>query len=312
MAIFSQKSKEQTELGFGNKNYHESMRFLNEDGSVNIKRKSNSLFGSIDVFHWLIKIKPGKFLFVLILFYTTVNLFFASIYYLLGSSSFGGLPTPLTNFNLFLQLTFFSSQTITTVGYGHVYPQSNIASMVASTESFIGLLLFAIVTGVLFGRFSRPKSHLLYSRNILITPFKNMNALMFRVANAKQYELLENEAKVILTISNPETNKREFFFLNLEIERISFLALSWTIVHPIDENSPFFGLSTADLQSRDAEIIILLKGTSDTISQTIYSRHSYKPNDLLTGRKFKVIPQVAGRYGQVSIKVDDIHLHEPA
>lgn len=135
---------------------------------------------------------------------------------------------------------------------------------------------------------------------------------MFRVANTKQYELLENEAKVILTMSNPTTNKREFYVLPLEIERISFLALSWTIVHPIDENSPLYGLSVNDLDKRDAEFISLLKGTSDTISQTIYSRHSYKPKDVLTGRKFKPVTQSANKNGRVSVTVSDIHLHEPA
>ena len=241
MTIFTQKPKQQTELGFGSKNYKESVRFLNEDGSVNIKRSGNGLFGNLDIFHWLIQIKAKKFILVLLLFYTTVNLFFAGIYFLLGAKAFGGLPENISSFDLFLQLTFFSSQTITTVGYGHVHPLSNAASIVASTESFLGLLLFAIVTGVLFGRFSRPKSHLLYSHHILISPYKSISALMFRVANTKQYELLENEAKVILTMSNPTTNKREFYVLPLEIERISFLALSWTIVHPIDENSPLYG-----------------------------------------------------------------------
>jgi inward rectifier potassium channel len=222
------------------------------------------------------------------------------------------LPNGIEKSDLFIQLIFFSSQTITTVGYGHVHPISKAAGIAASTESFIGLLLFAIITGVLFGRFSRPKSHLLYSNNLLISPYKNITAIMFRVANTKQYELLENEAKVILTMSNPLTNKRDFFILHLEIDRISFLPLSWTIVHPIDENSPVFGLSIEELNKRDSEIIILLKGTSDTISQTIYSRHSYKAKDILTGRKFKPLLQKVNRNGTVLINVTDIHLNEPA
>ena len=111
MTIFTQKPKQQTELGFGSKNYKESVRFLNEDGSVNIKRSGNGLFGNLDIFHWLIQIKAKKFILVLLLFYTTVNLFFAGIYFLLGAKAFGGLPENISSFDLFLQLTFFSSQT---------------------------------------------------------------------------------------------------------------------------------------------------------------------------------------------------------
>jgi inward rectifier potassium channel len=183
-------------------------------------------------------------------------------------------------------------------------------SAIASFQSLLGLMIFAIITGVLFGRFSRPKDALLYSDHILIAPYRDITGLMFRVANKKQFELIENEAKVVITINNAETNKREFYGLNLEIDKINFLPLSWTIVHPIDDKSPLFGLSVEELKKRDIEVIILIKGVNDTFSSSVYSRHSYKADQFKENAKFKPIAQEVGSNGRVKISVNDIHLHE--
>jgi inward rectifier potassium channel len=308
MAIFNGKNNNETELGFGNKNYKDSVRFLSADGNVNVKRTGMGM-ANLDPYHWLTTIPFTKFLFIIVGFYTVVNLFFACVYFTLCNNSFGQLESS-RGVERFLDLVYFSAQTITTVGYGHVYPKEHLASLIASFESLFGLMLFAIVTGVLFGRFSRPKNSLLYSKNILVAPYKEITALMFRVANTKQYELIENEASVVMTMKNPVTNKREFFRLNLELDKINFLALSWTVVHPIDEKSPLYGLSISDLQERDAEIIILIKGITDTFSQTVFSRHSYKASQFLDKRKFVPIKQDVNQKGRVIISLDDIHAFE--
>jgi inward rectifier potassium channel len=174
----------------------------------------------------------------------------------------------------------------------------------------IGLLSFAIVTGILFGRFSRPRAHILYSRNILIAPYKEITGLMFRITNKKQYELIESEASVTMTMNNPQNNKREFFNLDLEISRINFLALSWTIVHPINADSPIYGLSKKDLADRDAEFLILVKAINDTFSQTVYSRYSYKGDDIVEKARFKPLKQEPNLYGKLRISVNDIHHFE--
>ncbi|MDZ4665704.1 MAG: ion channel [Bacteroidota bacterium] len=310
MAIFNGKKANETELGFGSKNYKDSVRFLNSDGTVNVRRTGMGM-ANLDPYHWLTTISFKKFIFIIIGFYTTVNLFFASVYFTLCYNSFGGLESS-RGLGRFLDLVYFSSQTITTVGYGHVYPKEHLASLIASLQSLFGLMLFAIVTGVLFGRFSRPKNSLLYSKNILLAPYKDMTALMFRVANTKQYELIENEANVVMTMNNPATNKREFFNLTLELEKINFLALTWTVVHPIDEKSPLNGLNITDLQERDAEIIILIKGITDTFSQTVFSRHSYKASQFLDKRKFVPVKQDVNEKGRVIISLEDIHVFESA
>jgi inward rectifier potassium channel len=308
MAIFNGKKTTETELGFGKKNYKDSVRFLNEDGTVNVKRTGFGL-SNLDLYHWLTNLSFRKFLLIVLAFYSSVNIIFATIYFTLCHESFGGLETH-TGLDRFLDMCYFSAQTITTVGYGHVYPKEHLSSLIASAESLFGLMLFAIVTGVLFGRFSRPKNSLLYSKNILLAPYDEITGLMFRVANIKQYELIENEASVVMTMKNLMTNKREFFNLALEINKINFLALSWTIVHPVDEKSPLYGLSIADLHERDAEVIILIKGITDTFSQTVYSRNSYKPHQFLDRRKFVPVKQDVNEKGKVIISLEDIHVFE--
>lgn len=306
MAIFNQKRSEDRELGFGSKNYKRAVRFINRDGSVNVKRSGLGGINNIDVYHWLTSIPQRMLVLVIICSYILINVVFAYVYYLIGAQHFDGL-NQSTEFQKFMSLFFFSAQTITTLGYGHIYPVSNGASIAAAVESLLGLLSFAIATGVLFGRFSRPKADIMYSKNILISPYGDITGLMFRISNKKQYELMEAEASVTMTMNNPETNKRDFLNLSLEISHINFLALSWTLVHAIDENSPIYGLTAKDLETRDAEILVLMKAISDTFSQTVYSRYSYKGEDIVEKAKFKPLIPEPDRAGKLKISVVDIH-----
>jgi inward rectifier potassium channel len=130
---------------------------------------------------------------------------------------------------------------------------------------------------------------------------------MFRITNKMQYELIECEANVTITYNDPETKKREFDQLKLEINKINFLTLSWTIVHPIDDESPIKGWTLKDLEDRDTEIIILIKAINDTFSQTVYSRYSYKAEEMIEKAKFKPLKQEVGENGRVVISVGDIH-----
>lgn len=308
MAIFGNKHKEELELGFGSKNYKSSVRFLNNDGSVNVKRTGMGWINNTDIYHSLISASLYKLIFIIISSYILINLIFAGIYYVVGAEHFGGLDVEEgSEFQKFIGLFFFSAQTITTLGYGHIYPIGNAASIAAAVESLLGLLSFALATGVLYGRFSRPKSHVLYSRNMLVSPYKDAKAIMFRVTNKKQYELIEAEVSFSLSMSNPETNKREFYNLKLEINKINFLAMSWTLVHPINENSPLYGLSKQRMEELDAEFIILIKAINDTYSQTVYSRNSYKTEDLVENAKFKPLVPEPTKQGVLKISVTDIH-----
>lgn len=305
MALFNKHDKEQ-ELGFGSRNYAESVRFINKNGRINVKRTGLGGFNNLDVYNWLISATKTQLGFTIGISYLVINLVFGWIYYLIGAENFGGLDYS-TEFQKFMSLFFFSAQTITTLGYGHIYPIGNAASIAAAVESLLGLLSFAIATGIIFGRFSRPRADILYSKNILISPYRDIRGLMFRITNKKQYELIESEASVNMTMKNPVTNRREFFNLNLEISRINFLALSWTIVHPIDKDSPLFGLTKRDLEERDAEVIILVKAINDTVSQTVYSRYSYKPYNVVENAKFKPLTPAPDKNGRLKMSVTDIH-----
>ena len=300
------KKQKSLELGFGSKNYQKTVRFLNKDGSVNIKRKGLKGFDNIDIYHWLITTSWTNLLIVILISYAIVNTIFAGIYYAIGYQNFGGIQDHVDSEG-FLDLFFFSAQTLTTVGYGHIYPHSTNVSTVAAIESMFGLLGFAMATGVLYGRFSRPKAALLYSDKVLISPYEDNTGLMFRVANTKQNELIEVEANVVFSYSNPETNKREFEPLNLELNKINFLTLSWTIVHPIDEKSPVFNMDKEELIKRDAELIILIKAINDTYSQTVYSRMSYKAHEFEDKAKFVPVKQEVNDSGKISINLTDIH-----
>ncbi len=312
MAGIKNKGNEELELGFGSKVYKTRVRFLNRDGSVNVKRTGLGGFNNVDVYNWLISASFTKLIGVIVGTYVLINFLFATIYYGVGAEHFGGLEYDTNSeFQKYMGLFFFSAQTITTLGYGHIYPIGNMASIAAAAESLLGLLSFAVATGVLYGRFSRPNAHILYSNNIIIAPYKGMQALMFRIANKKQYELIESEASVTLAITNPETNRRDFINLKLEISRINFMTLSWTIVHAIDENSPLYGLSLADMEERDVEIIVLMKAINDTYSQTVYSRCSYKTEDVVDNVKFKPLPQYVNKRGKLKISVADIHEYDP-
>jgi inward rectifier potassium channel len=241
---------------------------------------------SFDIYHTLINMSWTRFLILVTCSYIVVNIIFAMIYYFLGPASFGNLELadPVKSYE---DLFFFSAQTLTTVGYGYVYPKTASVSTVAAIESLLGLLGFALATGILYGRFSKPNATVLYSDKILISPYRGITGLMFRIANPKRNELIEIEAQVTVSMINPETNTRIFLQLPLELNKINFLSINWTVVHPINEDSPLFGLNYEELMTSEAEFMIMIKAVNDTYSQTVYSRSSYITNEIVYGAKFR-------------------------
>jgi inward rectifier potassium channel len=222
-------------------------------------------------------------------FYAVMNTGFALIYYSMDPSQVSGSNAP-TDVGRFLKDFFFSAQSLTTVGYGTLAPVGNRANLCSTIEALTGLMSFAIITGLLVARASKPSASIGYSGNALIAPYQNGTALMFRVANQRSNNLMEVEAQVMLmtvvgTTAKPE---RKFELLTLERKGILFFALTWTIVHPIDETSPFWGKTAEDLKRLQAELIVLIKAFDDTFSQTVHSRQSYRHDELVWGAKFDV------------------------
>jgi inward rectifier potassium channel len=263
------------------------------------------------VFHWLISTSALKLNLVILMGYVLINSVFAGVYYMIGPEYFGGLDVPQGHTIKELSaLFFFSAQTITTLGYGHVYPIGEMASTAAAVESLLGLLSFAVATGILYGRFSRPRAHILYSNNLLIAPYREGKAVMFRLVNKKQSELIESEVKLSVTFSNPLTKKREFYNLKLEIEKINFLPYSWTIVHPLNEESPIATYNLSDYESMDVEFMVLFKAINDTVSQNVYSRYSYKHEQMIEDAKFLPMDQSVDKKGRVMIAVNEVSRFE--
>jgi inward rectifier potassium channel len=302
------KEKE-IELGFGNKNYNKNTRFLNKDGTVNIRRLDGDFFRHLDLYHTFLNITWKRFIVVVLIGYLAANLLFASLYYWAGPQNFGNL-SGVDELHKFIELFFFSAQTLTTVGYGYIYPKGSLVSSIAAIESMTGLLVFALATGVLYGRFSKPRASIRYSSHALIAPYENITGFMFRIANTTQNELIESEAQVIITMNDLKTNQRIFLPLELEIKKISFMALSWTIVHPIDENSPLYQYTREDLIKADAEFLILVKAINDTYSQTVYSRTSYRGHEIIENAKFKPLQRTQhGSKTTINLrKLDEIEI----
>lgn len=278
------------DLGFGNKATVNNQRMLNRDGSSNIKRKGLPFFRTTDAYNALITMSWIKFMLLILMAYLLINTLFAWLYVAIGVEYLNGADGN-NQLDQFFDAFFFSAQTISTVGYGHISPRGMMASSLAAFESMLGLLAFALATGLLYGRFSRPSAKIKYSENMIITPFQEGKALMLRLANYRNNQLVEIEAQLILAINKNDQGKitRRFFPLELEIKKINLLTLSWTIVHSIDEKSPLNGLNAEDLDQGDAEILVMIKAFDDTFSQTVHSRTSYQNEELIWNAKFNPI-----------------------
>ncbi len=190
--------------------------------------------------------------------------------------------------NEFIDVFFFSSQTFTTVGYGRIAPVGFMASLVATFEAFLGLLTFAIATGLFYGRFSRPRAYLRFSDNAVIAPYQDTTALMFRLAPYKNNALSDADVIVSTAIEVIENGvpKSNFYRLEIQLSKINTLALNWTIVHKIDENSPFYGFTEEDFKNTDIEIIIQVRAFDEVFSNTVVQRTSYVSEEIVFGAKF--------------------------
>lgn len=275
------------DLGIGTKDLSKSKRIINKDGSFNVRKTGLGLVESFRFYHYLVSVSWPKFILIVFSGYVAVNLVFAFIYYLIGTEHLLGIIAN-TEFQKFEEAFFFSAQSFTTVGYGRISPYGMITSIIASLEALVGLLALALATGLLYGRFSRPIPKIIYSRNALIAPYKDIKGFMFRIANKQKSQMVDVEVRVMLSIfENTNGNSaREFYNLELEYNTINFFPTAWTVNHPINEDSPLYGMTETALKAGQAEFLVLLKGFDDTFSQTVHDRFSYTANEVIWGAKF--------------------------
>lgn len=280
--------EEEKDLGFGsivaNERKH---RLLNQDGTFNVAREGLAIGERLNPYHWLLTMSWPKFLAFVVGLFVLENAVFAVLYLMCGV---GALATPATGMpeGRFLQAFFFAVETFGTIGYGAVYPVGVAANFVMTLQSLVSLIGVALLTGLMFARFSRPVARIRFSKRALIAPYRGYSAFEFRLANMRNSQMLQLEARVLM--SRFETHNgvttRQFRELALERRSVVFFPLSWTIVHPIDETSPLHGLTDEDLRRTETEFLVLLTGYDETFAATVYARTSYRADEIIWGQNF--------------------------
>lgn len=298
------KIKETKDPGLGSKYQKPLQRIMNPDGSYNIRRMGGiSKFR--DFYKHLLECSWTKFLIYMTSFYIIFNFIFTFLFLSVGIEELQGINKSQ---NEFFAVFFFSAQTLTTVGYGAMSPIGFGANVIAMIEAFVGVLSFALATGLLYGRFSRAETKIAFSKNIILTPFQGTMAMMFKMVNQRNNVLLNTKVSVMLImdkgVGDDQFNKL-YFDLELENDEVYFFPLTWTLVHKITEESPLFGLSIQDLMERNAEVVILVKTFDETYSQSLLKKHSYAQEQWKENVKFATNFKTTDQ-GKVELYVDQV------
>jgi len=281
-------SKTNNDTGFGTNASGYGGRFINRDGTYNLRKTGVSFWDRFSLFHSMLNMPLWKFITVIVLFFITINLLYTVIYLILGAGGFQGI-IATSRWEQFKELYFFSTETFTTVGYGRVNPIADGVNIVAAIEAMTGFLSFAVATGLIYGRFAKPRPHIAFSDNALIAPYQDKKGLMFRIASYKDtHNLTDAEIKVNLALRMQENGQASYKFYSLELERskVDTLMMNWTVVHPIDDNSPLLGLSEEDYRSADVEVYVQVRGFDDVYSTTVIQRTSYTYDEIVFNARF--------------------------
>lgn len=302
------KAKLEENTGFGSNSSFNGGRFIKKDGSSNTHVRGVSVLERYSMYHTMLDLPRWKFITTIFSFFIVINLAFASLYYLIGIEELGGIipGSPLQNFG---EAFFFSAQTFTTVGYGRINPASFLTSSIAAIEALTGLLSFAVVTGLFYGRFSRPRAFLRFSHNMVVAPHKGFSGLMFRMVPYKNNQLTEAEVKITLAMKVEEDGKfmNKFYSLDLEISKVNTLTLSWTVVHVINEKSPIYNFTLEDLIIAKAELLVFVKGFDEAFSNTVVAKTSYSADEIIFGAKFKIMYEAAHDGNSTILHIDRLN-----
>jgi inward rectifier potassium channel len=303
------------DLGFGSVVSHESrQRLLNRDGSFNVIRSGLGFLESFAPYHLMLTISWTGFLVVVSVSYLVLNVVFAGAYLACGSDALIGSGAAMLG-GRFSRAFFFSIQTFATIGYGQIAPNGIAANIVVTVEALVGLMYQALATGLLFARFTRPTAGLLFSRQAVVAPYNNNQALMFRIVNQRRNEIIELGAQVLFSAMEPDNRGgtvRRYSLLPLERNKVTFFPLSWTIVHPIDGASPLQGRTRDDLVRTEAEILVLLSGIDEALEQTVHARSSYRADEIVWNARFRsMFLATDGRTPRIAVDISRVHEIEP-
>jgi inward rectifier potassium channel len=260
-----------------------------------------------DVYHHLLTMSWPRLLVLLATLYVVANALFALAYLAEPGSIEHARP------GSFVDAFFFSVQTMATIGYGKLVPGTLWANVLVTLEALFGLLAVAMVTGLMFAKFSRPTARVLFSRRAVVAPFDGTPSLMFRMANARGNNIVEAQVHVVLArneVTAEGQAMRRFHDLELSRRQSALFTLSWTAIHPITDRSPLRGATLASLEAVDAEIVVSLLGFEEHFSQTVHARHRYRPSDIAWHSRFvDILPQL--RRGRRVLDYTRFHDVEP-
>jgi len=246
-----------------------------------VKGQDNGRF--MDFYHNILIASWPLFFLQLAAAFIVVNLIFAAFYVV----DRGGIVNARAG--SYLDAFFFSVQTLGTLGYGAMAPRTLYTNLLVTVESFTGILTIALFTGIIFARFSRPFARVVFSKVAVVAPFDGVPTLMFRTANQRGEAIMD--ASVVVTLARQHTSlegvtMRRFQELKLMRSSNSLFALSWTVMHPIDQDSPLYGLTAEDMEAQDMEIIVMLNGLDEILADRIYARHAYWADEIVWNRRF--------------------------
>lgn len=309
----SKKFKDDTNTGFASQASIQGNRLLNSKGTYNVDRRGLPFLSRLNFFHELIMMKWSKFSLIVFCFYIGMNLLFGTTYYFIGVEHLNGT-LGNSEADKFFESFFFSTQTFATVGYGRINPTGILTNVIASLEALMGVMSLALVTSLLYSRFSRARARMVFSKHMIVAPYQDGTAMMFRIANAGKDQLIECEAQLMVSFIANENGKdvRKFLQLKLERDKIASMALSWTIVHPLDDDSPMQSYTPQDLADADAEFIFMFKAFDDTYAQSIHCRFSYKHDEIRWGAKFSPMFHRSDDGASTVLEFDKISDMQPA
>jgi inward rectifier potassium channel len=251
--------------------------------SLNVVRLGLPHLHLADLYHSLLTLSWPRFFILIWLSYTLTNSLFALAYLAGGDCIANARP------GSFKDAFYFSVQTMATIGYGSMYPRTDYANIIVCIQALFGLWGVAMITGLAFARFSKPTARVVFSRVAVIAPFNGVSTLMYRTANQRSNQILEAQQRVTLIrdeITSDGDYMRRFYDLQLMRSQSPIFALTWTVMHIVDENSPLYKLTPKDLKEQQAEIVVILTGLDETVSQTIHARHSFVASEILWGMRF--------------------------
>ena len=267
------------------------VRISNENGKFQIQGLNLWHNYWRDPYHLMLALPWVGFYALIAVGYVALNAIFAMLYLLGGDCLNGGRA------GSFEDAFFFSIQTFGSIGYGVISPKTSYANIIVTIEAFLSLLNIAIVTGLSFARFSRPTARVIFSQKALISPHNGIPTLTLRTANQRRNQILEAEAQVFLTRDERTLegqNLRRFYILDLSRSRTPSFALSWNIMHSIDEMSPLYGLTQEDLVASQSQLIVSVRGIDETVNYNINARHIYGVYDLLWDHHFADVIHIDG------------------